>query len=184
MRIGQFFSRNFHASPMLSGRWTSSEDALILKEYAKLGPAWTALSFSVLGRSPIECRRRWLTLSGTLTTLSPQARQLVYTEGYEEHSGRLIKVPMERIVASPFAKLAAMVQPVRFRGERKRGGWSKEEIMAVQEGVLQYGPRWNFIAEKLQYRTGRQCRNMMQRRFIAWSKKLLESRMESNSPEL
>ncbi|PJF19097.1 hypothetical protein PSACC_01065 [Paramicrosporidium saccamoebae] len=169
--------RTFHASRLALSRWTGAEDATIMAKYEELGPAWTVLSLSVPSRSPIECRRRWLTLNGAMTNLPETDRRLVYNDGYELHNGRLIKIPMERISAGPFAKLVAMVKPVRFRRDRKRGGWSKEEIMAVQEGVEQYGPRWNFIAAKLQYRTGRQCRNMMQSRFISWGRHLVRSKL-------
>jgi hypothetical protein len=150
------------------------EDELLTNRYDELGPAWTVLSLGLQSRSPIECRRRWLIISGALEELSPENYKLIYEEGYERHNGRLIKVPKERIVAGPFARLAAAVEPVRFRSERRRGGWQQSEYMAVQEGLEQYGPRWDFIAKRMQYRTGRQCRNMMQRRYIGWNANLIE----------
>lgn len=166
-------ARAFHASCMLQHRWVASEDALLLEKYKELGPAWTLLSLSIRSRSPTECRRRYLTISGKLEGLSPAEHKLVYEDGYEMHNGLLIKIPQERIVSSPFARLAAAIPPVRFRSLRRRQGWTPMEIMAVQEGFEQYGPRWDVIARRLQYRTDRQCRNMMQRRFITWSNRLL-----------
>lgn len=171
------FCRSLHFSRLsLSSRWTAAEDALLLKRYEELGPAWTALSLGIQSRSPTECRRRWLLLSGTLEGLTALERTLVYNEGYEKHDGQLIKIPQERIVAGPFAKMAAAIEPVRFRTQRKRGGWTPQEVMAVREGYEQYGPRWDCIARKLQYRTGTQCRNMMRNRFIAWGHHLAEER--------
>lgn len=167
------FSRGFHASRRLFGRWTEAEDKIILDTYEELGPAWTVLAFKVNSRSPVECRRRWLTLTNALTDLSPEERRLVYEDGYEFHNGRLIKIPMENIVASPFAKMAAAVEPARFRGQRKREGWSLMERMALREGFETVGAQWNLIAEKIQFRTGVQCRNMMQRQFIGYNQHLL-----------
>lgn len=163
------FGRGLHASPRLLGRWSETEDQLLLNKYAELGPAWTVLSLAIASRSPVECRRRWLMLSGSLEGLGPEARRLVYEEGYEWHQGRLIKIPMERVVAGPMAKLAAGIPPVRFRSQRRKGGWCQMERVAVQEGLEQYGPNWKLIAAKLQYRSPTQCRNMMLRRSILWN---------------
>ena len=180
--LGLYFGRSFRTSAALLGRWTTAEDQLLLQKYRKFGPAWTVLALEITSRSPIECRRRYLQISGALENLTPAQHQLIYTEGYELHpDGRtIIKVPMERIVAGPFAKLAAMVEPVRFRRERRKKGWSQLERIAVQEGVEQYGPNWRLIAEKLQFRTPMQCRNMMIRRAI----KLDESRLFEQYPTL
>lgn len=175
-RYWPLLPRHFHTSGVSFGRWTLAEDTTLLKKYEELGPSWTVMALSLQSRSPTECRRRWLNLSGTLEGLPKDIRRLVYEEGYEMHSGRLIKIPVERIVSGPFKRLAAAVEPVRFRGERRRKGWSPTERMAVQEGFEQYGPRWDFIAKSLQFRTGRQCRNMMLRRYVNWSERLLNKR--------
>lgn len=145
----------------------------MLQKYEEIGPAWTALALEITSRSSTECRRRWLTLSGALEKLSESDRKLVYEDGYEKHSGQLIKVPMEQIVSGPFARLAAAVEPVRFRSLVRKTGWGTMERLAVREGFEQYGSNWTFIARKLQYRTGRQCRNMMIRKYIDSSKKLV-----------
>lgn len=158
--------RYLHASALRLHRWTTAEDGLLRSKYTELGPAWTLLSLSLNSRSPVECRRRWLSLSGALEGLSPEARRLVYEEGYEFHQGRLIRIPMEQIVPGPFSKLAASIERVRFRSQRRLLGWGTMERLAVREGYEQYGPNWSFIARRLQFRTGRQCRNMMLRRHV------------------
>lgn len=158
--------RSLHASAPRLHRWTAAEDELLASKHAELGPAWTLLSLSLNSRSPVECRRRWLHLSGALEGLSPPLRRLVYEEGYEVHQGRLIRIPMEQIVPGPFTRLAASVTRVQFRSQRRLAGWGTMERLAVREGYEQYGPNWSFIARRLQFRTGRQCRNMMLRRHI------------------
>lgn len=158
--------RYLHSSALRLHRWTATEDEMLKRKYTELGPAWTLLSLSLNSRSPVECRRRWLSLSGALENLPSETRRLVYEEGYELHQGRLIKIPMEQIVPGPFAKLAASIERVRFRSQRRLLGWGTMERLAVREGYEQYGPNWSFIARRLQFRTGRQCRNMMLRRHI------------------
>lgn len=167
--------RYFHASLKRFGRWTAAEDELLLQKHKEFGPAWTALSLEVISRSPTECRRRWLTISGALENLSDTERKLIYEDGYEKYGNQLIKIPQERIVAGPFAKLAAAVEPVGFRSQRRQVGWGTMERLAVREGYEQYGPSWTFIARKLQYRTGRQCRNMMMRRYVECNEDKLET---------
>lgn len=159
--------RNFQTTRLLLNRWTGEEDALLLGRYEELGPAWTVISMGIRSRSPMECRRRWLILSGALEGLNAEEYRLVYVEGYERLNKRLVRVPMERIVASPFAKLASMIDQVRFRSQRKKGGWSQIERLAVWQGLDQYGPNWQLIADKMQYRTPQQCRNLMLRRFVS-----------------
>jgi hypothetical protein len=85
------------------------------------------------------------------------------------HNGKLVKIPMENIVAGPFHKLAAAIPPVRFRSQRKRSGWGTLERLAVREGYEQYGPNWSLIARRLQYRTATQCRKMMMNQFIEYA---------------
>lgn len=180
--IGRRFCRFFRSSSVLFGRWTAAEDQLLLQRYDELGPAWTLLALGIRSRSPIECRRRYLQVSGALEKLTPKQHDLIYNEGYELHPDgtTLVKVPMERIVAGPFAKLAAAVEPVRFRRERRKRGWSQMERLAVQEGVEQYGPNWSLIARKLQFRSATQCRNMMIRRVIKFD----EGRLFKACPSL
>lgn len=173
--LRQLILRQFHNSRVsLSSRWTAAEDTLLLKRYEEFGPAWTVLALGIRSRSPTECRRRWLTVTLTVKELDPEERRLVYEEGYEKHGDQLVKVPQERILPGPFAMLAATIKKVRFRSQRKLGGWTNEEIMTVQEGYEQNGPRWDLIAKRMQFRTGRQCRNMMQKRFIEWGQHLVE----------
>ncbi len=162
-------ARAFHATAPLCHRWEAAEDANIRALYAKYGPAWTVVALRVPGRSPVECRRRHLVLEGALAGLPEGHKRLIYEENYEVRpDGSLIRVPMERIEASPFARVASSIAPVRFRRDRTRAPWSAHEMMAIREGFEQYGPRWDLIAKPLQYRTERQVRNVIVRRYIDW----------------
>jgi len=159
--------RSFHGSNiLLRGPWTSREDAEVKKQYDRWGPAWTAIAIKIPSRSPVEVRRRYLRLSGTLASLSKAEEKLVNDEDWEPVNKRLMRIPMETIVRGPFARLAAAVPLVRFRSQRRGEGWTMLEQMALREGYEQYGPRWDHIARQMQYRSGRQCRNFMQRKYI------------------
>lgn len=172
------YSRSFHNSALRFGRWTAAEDTLLQEKYQELGPAWTILSLFIKSRSPIECRRRWLMLSGSLTGLNEAERKLVYEDGYDKVGDQMVLFPMEQVTPGPFAKMVASVKPVGFRSQRKAGGWGTFEKLAVREGFEQYGPNWKFIASKLQYRTPRQCRNMILKRYAMHNLNLLQKQLQ------
>lgn len=50
-----------------SGAWSPSEDAKLLRQYKRLGPAWDLIQKGLTGRRPAEVRYRFLVLSGLLT---------------------------------------------------------------------------------------------------------------------
>lgn len=183
MSIYRSTLRTFHSSPILFSRWTAVEDTLLLKKYEELGPAWTVLSLCIKSRSPIECRRRWLMIGGSLEGLDEEEHKKVYEDGYDKVGNQFIQFPMEQIAPGPFAKMAAAVQPVGLRSQRKRGGWSLLEKLAVREGFEQYGPNWKLIASKLQYRTPIQCRNMMMKHYALYNTDLLRPLMKKHTEE-
>lgn len=167
----------FHASRTLLSGWKPQEDAKLLKRYEKIGPSWTMLAMQMPSRSPEECRRRYLRLSGQLEGLPAETARLIYIDGYEMHNGELMMIPRETVVSNPFQKAARAVDPVRFRSQRKRQGWTPMERIAVREGFEQLGPSWDTIARSLQYRTGPQVRNFMLRQSVCLltDKQLIEA---------
>lgn len=46
---------------IFSRAWQISEDTSIVDSYQKFGPSWALIACKLPGRSPTECRRRWLT---------------------------------------------------------------------------------------------------------------------------
>ncbi len=154
----------------LYGAWKPSEDKLLSAAYEKYGPAWTVVSFDVPSRSPIECRKRHLKLSGVLESpelqRNPDLYHAVFEEGYEiGKDGVLIQFPIEKIEESPLAKLSAGLERNRRKARNRKEGedWSEDEILVVREGYETYGPNWNFIAKRLYKRTPKEVKDLMQR---------------------
>jgi hypothetical protein len=49
------------------GRWSSEEDAELIKAVQKLGNQWVEIAATVPGRTDAQCRGRWLVLDPTRT---------------------------------------------------------------------------------------------------------------------
>lgn len=166
----------FHSTPILCRRWQAAEDEQLTKRYEKYGPSWTLISFRLNRRTPEDCRKRHLVLSGRLESIKRSAdRQQLYQNGIESVDlERAIQIPNERIEPSPFAILAAKLPKRRLRqvkreNPRNLDSWSELEQLVVREGYEQYGPDWKRIAQRLSRRTPAQVKRMMEDRFLLWS---------------
>lgn len=159
------FSPMFRLTRRLLGAWKPEEDALLRAGLEKHGPAWTLLSFSLPGRTPQECRKRQLTLSGQLKTDSrlkdPRAFHAVFHEGFElAADGGFVRVPSEEIGETPVARLAAGLD--RSRTRRAGRPWEEGEKMVVREGYEIMGRNWKWIAARLHRRTPEEVQALME----------------------
>lgn len=141
--------------------WKPHEDHKLQAAYDKHGPAWTVVSFAVNSRTPVDCRKRYLKLSGVLEGVDARVREDVFQGGYEfGRDGHLIRVPMEQIEKSPMTMLADKL-PRRTR--RSGPEWSDPEILLVREAFETYGPNWEVIAKLLSKRTPEEVQKLMER---------------------
>ena len=131
--------QKFHSSAQSLSRWTSIEDQKLLKRYDTIGQAWTLLSLGMNSRSPIECRRRILKLTGQLKGIdsNKELMDALYVKDYEMHNGRLLKIPTERILSTPFQRLSAAAPYQRYRSQRKKSGWASVELLALRQAYEQ-----------------------------------------------
>lgn len=132
-------TRHFHPSPQSLSRWTNLEDQKLLQRYEKIGQAWTVLSLGLNSRSPVECRRRILKLTGQLKGIesNKELMDAVYVKDYEIHNGRLLKIPSEKIVSTPFQRLSVAAPYQRYRSQRKKLGWAPVELLALRQAYEQ-----------------------------------------------
>jgi hypothetical protein len=149
----------------LSKAWKQEEDQSLVDAFKKHGPAWTVVSFAVRSRSPVECRKRHLSLSGTVSKLKemhPRDRDLIFQEGYEMgKDGYLIKFPEPVIEVSPYKKLAEQLpQKIKKKGANGRP-WTELERMVVREAYEALGPNWLVISKVLVKRTPKEIHSMM-----------------------
>lgn len=80
------FSKSFHLSSILCRIWKQSDDKKLLDRYNKYGPSWTFLSFAISHRTPDQCRKRILHLTGRLDPsldLHPKDRDRMFHQALE-----------------------------------------------------------------------------------------------------
>jgi histone H3/H4 len=182
----------FRPSLRLFRRWTEECDSKLMEVYEKYGPAWSFLASQLPGRNGMECRRRWLHLSGTLEAERFEADKKLWLDGYERitlpSTGQKgwIRVPdVEKIPENPFERIAKHLPKFKTSWMKKRAGWSEIELMALREAYEQFivpleeGEKgeveeekinqiWAQIAKRFSRRTGPQCRNFFHKQHIFW----------------
>lgn len=163
--IRQQFTRLNLSLRRFYGAWKTNEDGLLNTAFEKHGPAWTVVSFNIAGRTPDECRKRHLKLSGTLESSDrlkdPRAFHAVFHDGFDlAKDGTFVRFPREQIEENPITKLAARIP---YTKKKKNGAeWTLEEKLVVREGYEMWGPNWNLISTKLRKRTPEEVRTMME----------------------
>lgn len=185
------FRRLLHASGLLRRKWTEACDAALLNSYEKYGPAWSLLARET-GRKPAECRKRWLTVSGTLDKEHYEADRQLWLDGYERVTRRdgqvgWIRVPLDELPECPLTRLTEHLQPPQYRSnwQKKEAGWTEKELLILREGyeqfivpLLENGPEsvseaelmeaWKAISRKLSRRTAAQCKAYFERQHVLW----------------
>jgi len=163
----------------LYGAWKSAEDKLLLEAYEKHGPAWTIVSFAVPSRSPTECRKRHIRLSGILETderlRDGRLAEAVYQEGFElaKDGSHLVRVPEPVIEESPLAKLSGALPKLRRRKEQdmreseEGRPWTELEQFVMREAYEVYGPNWKVIAGRLERRSPEEVKAFMEQQAIS-----------------
>ena len=179
----------FRPSARLFRRWTEDCDSKLLQIYDKYGPAWSLLASNFQGRTGQECRKRWLTLSGTLDAERYETDKQLLIEGYERinlSNGQKgwIKVPdIEKLPENPFERIAKHLPSFKTSWLKKKAGWSQIELMALREGYEQFilplqksgadeteiDAIWAQMAKRFSRRTGPQCRNYFEKQHIFWN---------------
>ena len=185
----------FRQSARLLRRWTEDCDTRLLQYYDKYGPVWNLLASNFQGRNGQECRKRWLTLSGTLEAERYDSDKKLWLDGYEritleaEENGKegrkgWIKVPdIQKLPENPFEMIAKRLPKFKSSWLKKQSGWSEIELMALREGYEQYiqplhesnaeeseiNAAWDRIAKRFSRRTGTQCRNYFMKQHIFWN---------------
>lgn len=179
----------FRPSSRLFRRWTEDCDTKLLNYYQKYGPAWGLLASQFKGRSGQECRKRWLTLSGTLETEKYETDKQLWLDGYERitlEDGQKgwIKVPdVDKLPENPFERIAKHLPVFNTSWLKKNAGWSEIELMALREGFEQFilplqkssadeteiDAVWAQMAKRFSRRTGPQCRNFFEKQHIFWN---------------
>lgn len=176
-------------------RFLGSEDKVLLKAYEELGPSWVMISKKLTGRTAIDCRKRWFRMKegGNLDSstsfepmrklLTKEERNLILIDGYElpKSGNDLIRIPIDTNIKEPFYILGENVIPYRFSSQAKEGGWTNLELITLQEGFEQYGPKWDKIARILKHRTPQQCINQLIKLSINWNKDLISLEFPSAS---
>lgn len=176
---------SFRSSLRLFRRWTEECDTKLMESYDKYGPAWSLLASQFQGRNGKECRRRWLSLSGTLEAERYETDKQLWLDGYERitmENGRngWIKVhDIEKIPENPFERIAKYLPNFKASWLKKKAGWSEIELMALREGYEQFilpeeNPQeheniWNRMAKRFSRRTGTQCKNYFYKQHILWN---------------
>lgn len=177
---------SFRSSLRLFRRWTEDCDTKLMAAYDTYGPAWSILASQLQGRSGQECRRRWLSLSGTLDAERYETDKQLWIDGYERitlEDGKKgwIKVPdIEKLPENPFERIAKHLPKFKASWMKKKAGWSEIELMALREGYEQFilpeeaNPQnhdaiWNQMANRFSRRTGTQCRNYFYKQHIFWN---------------
>ena len=177
---------SFRSSLRLFRRWTEDCDTKLMESYNKYGPAWSILASQLPGRSGKECRKRWLSLSGTLEAERYEADKQLWIDGYEKmtmedgKSGWIKVHDLEKIPENPFERISKYLPTFKASWLKKKSGWSEIELMALREGYEQFilptkqesGEHesiWNRIAKKFSRRTGTQCRNYFYKQHIFWN---------------
>lgn len=114
-------------------------------------------------------------------TLTAEQKKLILIDGYEfpKEGNDLIRIPIEPVLKEPFYRLGDSVKPYRFASEAKTKGWTTLELITLQEGYEQYGPRWDKIARILRHRSPRQCIKQILRMSVNWNKDLVSSEFPS-----
>lgn len=179
----------FRPSTRLFRRWTEDCDSKLLEIYEKYGPTWSLLASHFKGRSGQECRKRWLTLSGTLEAERYETDKQLWLDGYEritlpnDQKG-WIKVPeIEKLPENPFERIAKHLPTFKTSWLKKNAGWSQIELMALREGYEQFiqslqksgadeteiDAVWAQMAKRFSRRTGPQCKNYFEKQHIFWN---------------
>lgn len=174
----------FRQSNRLLRRWTEDCDTKLMQFYDKYGPAWNLLAAQLQGgRTGSECRKRWLTVSGTLEAERYESDKKLWLDGYERitlENGQKgwIRVPdIEKLPENPFEMIAKHLPRFKSSWIKKQAGWSQIELMALREGYEQFilplqeqhldvKEAWDQLAKRFSRRTGTQCRNYFHKQHI------------------
>jgi hypothetical protein len=182
--------RHVHSSQRLLHKWTDNCDTFLLAAYEKFGPAWSLIAQETK-RKPEECRKRWLSLSGTLEKERYEADRQLWLDGYERVTrtdGQVgwIRVPIDELPETPLNRLTEHLQPPLHRSnwQKKEAGWSEAEALILREGYEQeivpllknsegveaaeIMVAWKSISRKLSRRTPGQCKAFFDRQHVLW----------------
>jgi len=154
-----------------------------MEAHDKYGPAWSLLASQLQGRNGKECRKRWLSLSGTHEAERYETDKQLWIDGYERitmEDGRngWIKVhDIEKVPENPFERISKYLPSFKASWLKKKSGWSEIELMALREGYEQFilpAPEdheniWNWMAKRFSRRTGTQCKNYFYKQHIFWN---------------
>jgi len=185
-------NRPFHSSSILFRAWGQSDDKKLLDRYNRYGPSWTFLSFTIPHRTPDECRKRILHLTGRISSslnLHPKDREKMFHHAMEfepnennssdnssssngisdgdgglKVKGKWHSYPPTPISPSPYLILASKIRKKTMK-ERWNPQWTQMEIWALREGYDQWGDNWTKIAYRIPRRTPAQCRKFMEKRY-------------------
>ena len=177
---------SFRSSFRLLRRWTEECDTKLMEAYDKYGPAWSLLASQCQGgRNGRECRKRWLSLSGTLDAEHYETDKQLWIDGYERitledgKKGWIMIPDIEKIPENPFERIAKYLPKFKASWLKKKAGWSEIELMALREGYEQFivpeenhqnhNDIWNQMAKKFSRRTGIQCKNYFYKQHIFWN---------------
>lgn len=177
-------------SNRLLRRWTEDCDTKLMQFFDKYGPAWGLLASNFQGRTALECRKRWLTLSGTLEAERYETDKQLWLDGYEritldDGQKGWIRVPdVEKLSENPFEMITKHLSSFKSSWLKKQTGWSQMELIALREGYEQFilpllasgdeeeiNGAWDHLAKRLSRRTGTQCRNYFVKQHIFWNAK-------------
>ena len=154
-----------------------------MERYERFGPAWHLIQLGFTGRRPDECRYKWIHLSGLVDRYSHNSdAQQKLKEGWEPHSsGVWLKFPVEDPGLSTFRRLCAMLPTYPRRFIKRRAGWPEIEAFAVQQGIDEYGPNWEIIANEMHRRNKGQCKRFMEHRHVLCNA-IEATRLEEEEP--
>lgn len=163
--------KTIHTTTLRMRKWGVDETELLIAKVQEFGPAWTVCSQFLPGRSALDCRKQ----HGTISSKDKNGEEkMLMKQGCEKFPDsaphQWFIVPLEPCPKNSFENLASKIPPQKFRSEKKKLGWSNEEILALREGFELYGPDWTKISRKLQYRTPKQCQKILEKLSIHTNK--------------
>lgn len=201
----------FQGTRRLLRRWTESCDSTLLENYEKYGPTWGLIASKLPGRKGVECRKRWLNLSGVLEAEHYESDKQLWIDGYERMTRSdgqkgWIKVPdVEVLPEGPFERIAKYLPKFKAKWAKKEAGWNEQELLCLREGYEQYivpileaksekehdvserdeMEGWTYISRKFSHRTATQCRNFFYKQHVLWNsnKKIQEVESDLNETE-
>ena len=179
----------FRPSSKLFRRWTEDCDTKLLQVYNKYGPAWSLLASHFQGRTSQECRKRWLSLSGTLEAERYESDKQLWLDGYERitlengQKGWIKVFEVDKLPENPFERIVKHLPNFKTSWLKKVTGWTPIELMALREGYEQFilplqksgadeteiDAVWDRMAKRFSRRTGPQCKNYFEKQHIFWN---------------